>query len=76
MRVSDKQTVARRVHLRTDYLEGLARIAGPLGISNLVNAALRLAMEHPEEIKERVCEIRELYGTGKAHTRWESQKGL
>jgi len=71
--VSDEQTVARRVHLRTDYLEGLTHVAGPLGISNLVNAALRLAMEHPEEIKEITCEIRELYGTGKAHTRWVAE---
>lgn len=65
-----RATVARRVHLRPDYLDELSQIAGPVGLSNLVNAALRVAIAHPEEVKERVREIRSLYGPGKVHTRW------
>jgi len=65
-----KVTVARRVHLRADYLEELLAVTGPLGLSNLVNCALRLALDNPEDAKKLGEKTRERYGLGKAHTRW------
>jgi hypothetical protein len=62
-------TVPRRVHLRLDYLEELLDVTGPLGLSNLVNCALQIALGNPEEIRKLADETRERYGPGKAHTR-------
>ena len=69
----ETELLSRRVHLRTGYLDELSRVSGPIGLSNLVNAALCVAMAHPEEFMETVSEIRALYGPGKVHTRWGSQ---
>ncbi len=66
-------TVARRVHLRPDCLDVLAHIGGAIGLSNLINAAMCVAVSHPEEVKDKVDEIRSLYGHGKPHTRWTRQ---
>jgi hypothetical protein len=66
----DAKPISRRVHLRPDYLDELSKVGGPIGLSNLVNAALCVAIAHPEEVKEKVSEIRALYGPGKVHTRW------
>ena len=70
MRSAREKTVARRVYLRPDFLDSLLEVTGPLGLSNLVNCALKVAIANPENAKKLAEETREKYGVGKGHRQW------
>jgi hypothetical protein len=56
---SPSDTTRLTLYVRSDFIKRLAALA-PHGLSRLVNAALEVAMRHPDEVRKVAIRGREL----------------